>query len=63
MTYEYIIVSHISQCNGGSKGVDKLGVDQPESHRNGMQLTPRIPLAKLATAIPLALVEVSRHST
>lgn len=37
MTYEYIIISHMFQCNGGSESVNKLGVDQSECHRNGME--------------------------
>ena len=36
-TYEYIVVSHIFQCDRGSKGVNKLGIDQPEYPRNGMR--------------------------
>ena len=37
MTYEYIVVSHMSQCNRGPKGVNKLGVDQPGCHSNKME--------------------------
>lgn len=37
MTYEYIVVSHVFQSDRSPKGVNKLGVDQPEYQRNGMQ--------------------------
>ena len=37
VTYKYIVVPHIFQCDRGPKGIDKLGVNQLECHWKGMQ--------------------------